>query len=191
MPEVQHPKLHLATPDADRRYLYDMKRREAERARDEHNATHAKVDEAAVSWGMFTIRSAIVINGGAAVTVLAFIGGLAGQGRVAMASLMDMSNGLAWFSAGVAIAALASGTAYLALHLQSEALGSISKNWEPPFVRQKPAAILWQRMQNIAQLGAVFLALVSVVLFVFGMIDVKYSVTRLSSPANSFNPAGR
>ena len=55
------------------------------------------------------LRAAILVNGGAAVAVLTFLGGLA-KDKPALA--LAMSGSLGWFGGGVLIAAIATGLAY-------------------------------------------------------------------------------
>jgi len=57
---------------------------EARRAHDRARDFELSTNEAAINSGQLAIRTAVLINGGAAVAVLAFLGGLAGQGIISV-----------------------------------------------------------------------------------------------------------
>ena len=60
---------------------------EARRAHDRARDFELSTNEAAINSGQLAIRTAVLINGGAAVAVLAFLGGLAGQGIISVRDL--------------------------------------------------------------------------------------------------------
>ena len=78
----------------------------------------------------------MLINGGAAVSVLAFIGGLAAQSRIKLDQLNMVANSLGWFAGGVAAAAAAMGFAYLTNYLAGKVERSFEKWPQPPYVRE-------------------------------------------------------
>lgn len=60
----------------------DIAKEDAIREHDRHFELVSKMAETAVQAGQVTVRTAVIVNGGAAVSILAFVGGLVGQGRV-------------------------------------------------------------------------------------------------------------
>ena len=67
--------------DADHaKWLLEMQREDAHRAHDEAKNFYQQVNEYTIKAGENALRAFLLINGGAAVSVLAFIGGL-GTGR--------------------------------------------------------------------------------------------------------------
>src|SRR5437016_8648142 len=85
----------------------DITRQDAMRAHDRSHGVSEALNEAAIKAGETAIKTLMLVNGGAAVSVLAFIGGLVGQGRVTSKQMTDVSSSLLWFVAGVALAAVA------------------------------------------------------------------------------------
>ena len=62
-------------PYDHQKWLHEMTRQDAQRAHDQLAQFAQSVNEAAVKGGDAALRAALLINGGAAVSVLAFIGG--------------------------------------------------------------------------------------------------------------------
>jgi hypothetical protein len=67
---------------------------------DQAERTHAlnidymnPANEAAVKYAESAVKAMMLINGGASVSLLAFIGGLAAQGKVQLSGLMTTSGG--------------------------------------------------------------------------------------------------
>jgi hypothetical protein len=78
----------------------DNKRmRDAERMHALNEAYLKLASEAAVKYAESTVKAIMLINGGASVSLLALIGGLAAQGKVRGLSLL--TNSLMWFASGV------------------------------------------------------------------------------------------
>ena len=85
---------------------------EARRAHDRARDFELSTNEAAINSGQLAIRTAVLINGGAAVAVLAFLGGLAGQGIISVRDLGRIANSLLWFGGGVFLGGLGLALAY-------------------------------------------------------------------------------
>ena len=105
--------MSVTPPDENQKWLHEMMQRDAHREHDKVTEFHRAVNEAAIRGGDAALRAAMLINGGAAVSVLAFIGGLAAQSRIKLDQLNMVANSLGWFAGGVAAAAAAMGCAYL------------------------------------------------------------------------------
>ncbi len=65
-----------------------------------------------IATGQTALKSALLINGGAAVALLAFIGNVWVKGT-SQAAVNSLTSSIASFSFGVLLAAIASGTTYL------------------------------------------------------------------------------
>lgn len=104
-----------------------------------------------ISSGQAAIRSSFLLNGGASVALLAFIGHLA-QFRVAL--VPDFAVSLLWFSLGVLATAVTSGATYLSQWLYAS---------EQAFAVK---AGLW------VNILCILLGIGSYALFVFGLLDV-------------------
>jgi hypothetical protein len=71
------------------------------------NEFHRSLNEAAIKGAETALRSALLINGGAAISVLAFIGGLAMQSRIRLDQLHAVAHSLVLFAFGVVAAVVA------------------------------------------------------------------------------------
>src|SRR5262245_49137007 len=80
--------------------------RDAERMHALNEAYLKLASEAAVKYVESGIKAIMLINGGASVSLLAFIGGLAAQGKVQVRGLSLLTNSLMWFASGVLSAAI-------------------------------------------------------------------------------------
>jgi hypothetical protein len=127
----------------------DLNRRDAERAHDQIHEQANKVNEGTVNLGQIAIRNVVLANGGAAVTVLAFIGGLASQGRVSVGQLGDIAGNLTLFAVGVTLGALSRGLSYLTNLCHVGSLFSRSLIWTPPYVEDTAISKRWTRCSRI------------------------------------------
>jgi hypothetical protein len=171
--------------DPDPQKLFDAKIRAAERAHDDEAAFHRYVNEAAIKAGETVIKTAILINGGACVAILAFLGSLASQGRIGSAQLSDVAGALASFAFGVAVGALAAGAAYATNYLIAQLSASRAREWEAPFIRDGQKS---KRRRHIAwcfHVLAVFFGAGSVLAFVIGIVQVRQSIGHLNPTAQS------
>ena len=91
----------------------EMAREDYHRAEDKLDDRKSEVGEAAIQSGQVAIRTAALVNGGAAVAVLAFIGGLIGQGKIELNQINSVAESLMWFVYGVAAAVCSLGSAYI------------------------------------------------------------------------------
>lgn len=157
----------------------DFNRQDAIRAHDRSHTFATAVNEATIKAGEVATRTLILINGGAAVSVLAFIGGLVAQGRVTVKQMTDVSSSLLWFAAGVALAAGAVGFTYFTHYGHVSLETSKIHTWQHPYVMDGPRSNKWKIWSRICQASAIVLALLSLVAFVGGMIDVRASIIRL------------
>ena len=117
------------------KYAYEQKKHDAERAHDQNNEFFHKVNEAAITTGTLAIRMSLLVNGGAAISMLAFIG------HLDHAQMVAVAGGLAWFAWGAASAIAGIGLAcYLTNYYTSQIAASKEHSWEPPFVRDTAAS---------------------------------------------------
>ena len=92
------------TPHEYEKWVYEQVRNEARRVHDRFAEFHLALSESAIKSSELTLRTAVLINGGAAISVLAFIGGLAVHGRISISQLGGIADCLILFALGVASA---------------------------------------------------------------------------------------
>jgi hypothetical protein len=145
----------------------DNKRmRDAERMHALNEAYLKLASEAAVKYAESTVKAIMLINGGASVSVLAFIGGL-------------LTNSLMWFASGVLSAAIGAFLAYFAAYCGAAHEHNTSKTWTPPYVMETVISRRWNRREIIWRRAAILAGVLSLVFFVCGMISVWYAVAHI------------
>jgi hypothetical protein len=161
------------------KWTHELKLRDAERAHDSTTDFAAKTNAAALDNANLAMRTAVLINGGAAVSVLAFIGGLNSQARVPLASLIPIAASLVWFAVGVAAATFAMGCAYLTNYSIAGDVVHRKKQWEHPYILPTVRSRAWRCAAILFQWVAIIGALASLVLFVYGVIEIKNAIGHL------------
>ena len=91
------------------KWAHELKREDVQRASDLHVSRVDKSNEAAIKAADAALRAGLLINGGAAVSVLAFIGSLATKELIAVPQLSRVAASLENFALGVAVAVMGLG----------------------------------------------------------------------------------
>jgi hypothetical protein len=172
----------------DPQKAFELNQRAAERAHDDELAFFRVTNEATIKSGENAIRAAILINGGACVAIMAFVGALAAQGRIGSAQLNDVASCLVDFAAGVACGGGAAGAAYLTNYCIAGLSYSRGRHWEHPYIRPGPSSRRWLNTGRLFQVVAFALALGALAAFLFGVIQLKRSVAHLD-PITTVAPA--
>jgi hypothetical protein len=133
-----------------------------------------KANEAATSGANLALRMSLLINGGAAVALLAFIKDLGEEQQHAVADT------LVWFGFGVTIAVLALAFAYFTNYSAGQLAISRLPIDQHPYFRDGPATARWRWRYWVFLSAAIFLGLVSVALFVIGLLLVRDALTKLA-----------
>jgi hypothetical protein len=157
----------------------DITRQDAIRVHDRTYRVSEALREATIKAGEVAIKTLMLVNGGAAVSMLAFIGGLVGQGRVTVKQMTDVSGSLLWFAAGVALAVVALAFSYVTNYAHVGLLRSRIHTWQDPYVKDGPTTSRWGWLSMIFHSCAIAVALFSLAAFVVGMINVRLAIIRL------------
>src|SRR5664279_3937789 len=99
-------------PSDHEKWTYELNVEHAQRAHDKADDFFASNNEAAIKTSELALRTLMLINGGAAVAMLAFIGGLTSKGTIVIGKFGTVADSLTWFAVGVACAAAGTGLAY-------------------------------------------------------------------------------
>ncbi len=148
----------------------------ARRAHDAELEFGINTNEAAIDAANLALRALLIINGGAAIALLAFIGNLvpALQGEYAtLPKIIPAFTPLMWFAFGVAGTAIAMFFAYFTNY--SYAIASVDRirNYEHPYIHET------QKSQTLVTLGTVFqwfaiiLSLAALIFFMIGVVEVN------------------
>jgi hypothetical protein len=135
------------------------------------------MNSAAIDSSSSALKALILVNGGAALSLLTFIGSIAEkQGTVA--SLIAAC--LNWFAAGVAFGVLALCVAYLT-HLSSAAVeGSKVRQWKAPYVDDGLRTEGYAATKFRLHCGAALAGFCSLSSFVIGILQVSRAFEHLS-----------
>jgi hypothetical protein len=161
------------------KWLHEQKFFHAQRAHDKIDDFFLRTNEAAIKAGEVAIRMAMLMNGGAAVAVLAFIGGLISKDKIAVGKLGTVADSLTWFAAGVACSMAAMALAYFTNYCIAGAANSHIRKWDEPFIELGLKTAFWRRLGLFFQIAAVSGGIASLVCFVAGMLSVKTAITHL------------
>src|SRR2546421_13114744 len=93
--------------------------RAAERAHDDVNDLRKRLIDASARDAQEAIKIALLINGGAAVAILAFIAGIVGRTNISLSDLRSVAHSLFWFAGGIVVAGITAACAYVANSLYS------------------------------------------------------------------------
>jgi hypothetical protein len=159
-----------------KKWREEKAREDAQRAEDKFHEKALKISDAAMQSGQVAIRTAALVNGGAAVSVLAFLGGLVGQGKVRLDYINTVAGSLMWFVGGVAAAVCSLGSAYIVNYCARWELDSMSHIAEYPFTIETASSKRWKHATVFFQLIALFIGILSLLLFVVGMWYLKQSI---------------
>jgi hypothetical protein len=160
----------------------DEIRREAERAHDKQDEFFHSVNKAAIDISQVALRTAVLINGGAAIAVLAFIGNLTSGGKVPLNKLADVAVSLESFAWGVAIGALATAFAYFTNYTMAGYAASFDKTFVYPYTVADKHTPTWKWVNHAIHFVTVLLGLGSLALFICGMLSVGGAISRLGAP---------
>jgi hypothetical protein len=162
------------------KWQHELKLRAAERAHDEAINFSSTTNTAAIENANLALRTAVLINGGAAVSVLAFIGGLASQGKLTLGpQLTQIATTLLWFAMGVAAATLSMGLSYFTNYSIAAHSSSHQRQYEHPYLLETDKSQGWSRAATIFRWVSIGLAFGSLFLFIYGMLEVKNAIAHL------------
>ena len=155
-------------------WLHEQAAQAAQRAHDRSEAFARQVNEAAINGANLAVRMVLLINGGAAVALLTFVGGIPSEQKRAVAATLD------WFAWGVAAAVAALACAYFTNH--GLAVQERSKTWtdKPPYVIAGPNTKGWSNFVLVFRFLAIVAGIGSLILFVVGMLSVRAALTKLA-----------
>lgn len=153
-------------------------REDAHRAHDKSNAFHTYVNQATMESANLALRTLILINGGAAIAVLAFLGAVA-KDRLDFGKIGDVAHTLRYFAIGVALACAGMAFAYFT-NLFMVGIETVKdRTYEHPFVVENAQSRQKKRLNTVFHVFSFVCAMSSLLLFVGGMFAASDKITRL------------
>ena len=133
-----------------------------------------KSNEAATNGANLALRMSLLINGGAAVALLAFIKDLGEEQQRAVADT------LIWFGFGVTAAVIALALAYFTNYSVGQLAISRLPIDQHPYFQDGPATARWRLRYWAFLWAAIFVGFISIGLFVVGLWLVREALTKLN-----------
>ena len=158
----------------------DVRRENMEQARRAHDSLDEfslSINDSSIKSADVMLRNCLLINGGAAVAILAFMGTVISKDAGSHKIIGDIAGGLTYFAWGVIASVVALGLSYIVHFLTYKTATSQKKVWDHPYVVPGKHTAWWGGLKIMLHLLAVALAVVSAVLFVIGLFAVKHAVT--------------
>jgi len=127
--------------------------------------------------GRSSLKALLLINGGAAITILAFVGNLFDRGEgTNTARLLDLILSLQWFGWGVALSTAAAGLTYFANYTGTLRMLTQTFSLEAPYVSANKASNRWKWVSLVITLFAMATSIASLVAFLIGMARVRDAI---------------
>jgi hypothetical protein len=165
----------------EKNWLHQLKREDAKGAHDTNRDFHIYVNKSTVETSNLTLRTLVLINGGAAIAVLTFLGGVASKDKVEFAQVGLVADTIKWFAIGVALAVFGMALAYLTHFATAVIASSRVNNWEHPYVTDGAKTKRWRKINRTLHVLAIIVAIASQIFFLFGMFTASNAITHLLS----------
>jgi hypothetical protein len=164
------------TPDDRQRWIAENIR-EAKRAHYQVAKFGRNANQSALNAVAAALRTAVGINGGAAISVVILIGGLTAQNRIQFKHLKDLANSLLFFVFGAVAAVLAMALTYGIHAVSAKLADSLEKSWQAPYHRAGPDTAPLGRLKVLLLVFVVLVGVTSLALFVWGMVDIRNAIS--------------
>lgn len=164
----------------EKKRLEERSHRAAERHHDELDAYAKQTNDAAIQSGQLALRMSMLVNGGAAVAVLTFLGAL--SSTVGMQEVSRLASTIEWFAWGVGAAVLGMAFGYLTNYCHVSHTHSFIRTWDHPYSTPSDTTKYWSVAGTVVHVGAVAAAISSLGLFVIGMIEVREGIRQIPPP---------
>ena len=159
----------------------ELKRREAERAHDKEFDFSQKVNESVITGANIALRTALLINGGAAGVLLAFVGNLYAKNPEAIGKKIgDLVSPLMWFAWGVVFASSAISLAYFVNYTIVAQSAKKDRVWSHPYVVESKKSKRWKWASIALHILTVLVGVGSLVFFIIGMLAIRNSLVTIA-----------
>lgn len=153
---------------------------EKESASRQHEVTAEvgrKARDSAVEHASQALKSVLLINGGAAIAILAFVGGaLDAENKIGSEELVGLVNALAWFAWGAAAAVFAMTLSFGSLFSAARWNQEMIRTQDFPYIEETPASKRWEVLSNGFLVCATAAGLWSLISFLCGIWSIKAAI---------------
>lgn len=172
------------TPDSQSAYEYERERflhnqHHAERAHDMRNTFIQTANDATIKSAENAVRTLVLINSGAAVAILGFVGALVSKDTCRIQQLVGVADSLLWFAFGVVSSTAAAFCAYFAHYTTAAGLSSEARPWTPPFIEYTIKSKYWIWGRRLSILFSYLFAVCSLSFFIWGVLNARHAISPL------------
>jgi hypothetical protein len=163
------------------REKWELTKQAAERAHERSDEYILKRNKAVLTNAETVVRSLILINGGAAISVMTFVGALAAKPSVPGDQISAIARGLEWFAGGALAATVTAAFAYLTNYLYMSTEQEKSRDYDHPYLHENEASnrrLVWGTVCHYLAIAAVVVSLCG---FAGGIWFVSGGVTEISA----------
>jgi hypothetical protein len=169
------------TSPEQEKWKLEQRIRAAERAHEGSDKDWHQANEGAMAIGNIALRTAVLINGGAAVASLTFIGSLINSKSIALGpNLVTLTGPLIWFAMGVASATIAMGFGYLTNYSNAGIVSGRTKIYESPYFLETTTSKRWRISSTVFTILSIISATASLGLFICGMVAIRTAITTVN-----------
>ncbi len=155
------------------RWMHQLAREDAHRVHDKAMEFTYRVNDAAIAGGNLALKMAVLISGGAVISLLTFIGSLPMGQRAALTAA------LVWFATGVGMGGFGFLFAYLTNYLTAAQAGSRIPKWDHPYLDDGPKTHLFGILKKYFHVAALTVGTASLLVFVVGVFCVRSALVHL------------
>ena len=142
------------------------------RVHDHNRMERSDYLKAALDASALTIRSLILVNGAAVVSLLAFLGALQTSEGFPELIFSDITRSILWFAFGVGAGVFTAVFAYGVNLMDHREVRHTILTWEPPYLEEPDDANKTERKRDIFFVLALVVGLLSLVCFFGGIFSV-------------------
>jgi hypothetical protein len=164
------------------REKWELIKEAAEHAHERSDEYILETHKAVLTNAETVVRSLILINGAAAISVMTFVGALAAKPSVPSNQISAIVRGLIWFASGALAATLTAAFAYLTNYLYMWAEQKKERDYKHPYLHENKTSnrrLFWGKVCHYV---AIALVVVSLSGFAGGIWFVSGGVTAISTP---------
>ena len=158
--------------------IEELNREMAIRQHDRTHEMYSDARKAAIDSAAIALRAMILVNGGAVVALLAFIGSLEASNGASV-TISALVEPIEWFGWGVGLAVTSTAIAYLVNVLDSDILSATRGTWNHPYSEKEMRARRLGPPRFLLHVLALGLAIGSLVSFWQGVASITDKIGQL------------
>ena len=178
-PSFEDRKWAIEQQVEEQKWKVEKNREDAHRAHDKSAEFHTYTNQAAIDAGNLALRTLVLINGGAAIAILTFLGAVASKDKIDFVQVGTVANTLKYYAIGVAFALAAMALSYLTSYLMVSVEHFKQRTYEHPFVLDTDKSRRMMRFNRVAHGLTLLAAVSSLWCFIDGMWTTSAKVTAM------------